>query len=358
MRDRPAGSRSALAWAGGGAVVAVAAVLTALLVVVLIDGRERSSQAPAAPTLRRAVTLRAAPGEDAEAIAPVRLEAGVPVLIAGRSADGGWLVLQVPGRDAMGWAPADAVANAGELSAVPVIEPAAAPTATPSPTAAAGAVQTPDLSDLALEAVFSRENRLVVIVANVGNADIDGAVFVIVDGGEPKRVDVGGKPLRPGETLEAALEHEYVQRRATVAVEVRPVPGVEEEDVANNRLEVVIAPDIPNDLGVLSVELPSGELPPVEPDREPARFVITLRNNSVIPLVGIVTIAVRRTAPESLLIGSFVAVLEIEAGGTQVYEETFELDPGQPDLELASIHVILSSDAINDADASNNVFPR
>ena len=102
-----------------GAVIAVATALTALLVVLLLDGRERSSQGPGAPALSRALTLRAAPDEDAEAVAPVRLEAGVPVLVSGRSADGGWLLLQVPGRATTGWAPADAVVNAGELSALP-----------------------------------------------------------------------------------------------------------------------------------------------------------------------------------------------------------------------------------------------
>ncbi len=353
MPDRPPGSRNALAWAGGGAVIAVATALTALLVVLLLDGRERSSQGPGAPALSRALTLRAAPDEDAEAVAPVRLEAGVPVLVSGRSADGGWLLLQVPGRATTGWAPADAVVNAGELSALPVIKPSPPPTAAPSLAAAAGPPQTPDLPDLAIEAAFSRQNRLVVIIANVGNSDIDGAVFVVVDEGEPQRVDVSGKPLRSGETLEAVLEEEYVQRRATVTIEVHAAPGVEEADVASNRLQAVITPDVPNDLEVLSVELDSDELDP-----ELARFGITLRNNSVIPLVGAVTIAVRRAAPDNVLIGSFAAQLEIEAGGTQLYEREFDLASGEPPLDLASIQVILSSDAINDANSTNNVFPR
>ena len=346
MRDRAAVRRSGLAWAGGAAVVAAAAAVTALVVVALFDGRE---QAPSAPTLSRAVTLRAAPSEDAEAVAPLLLEAGVPVVPAGRSEDGRWLVLDIPGRDVVGWAPADAVANAGDLAALPVVGGMASPTSTPTPTAAvAGPTQTPDLPDLVIEAIFSRENRLVVVVANVGVADVDGPILVIVDGGEPIRVDVSGKPLRAGETLEAVLEQEYVQRRAPVPVEVRPGEGVEEKDADNNRLQRMIAPDVPNDLELLSVEL--------EP--ELARFAITVRNNGVIPLVGEVTVAVRRTAPASLLIGNFVASLDVEAGGTQVYEREFDLAAGAPALDLASIQVILSTDAINDASARNDIFPR
>ena len=348
MSDPPARSRTALAWAGGGAVIAVATALTALLVVVLVDGRERSSKGTAAPTLTRALTLRAAPNENAEAVAPVRLEAGVPVLVSARSSDGGWLLLQIPGRDTTGWAPADAVANADEQGALPVIESSPPPTQAPSPDASAAPGQTPDLPDLAIEAAFSRQNRLVLIIANVGNADIDRAVLIVVDDGEPQHVDVSGKPLRSGETLEAVLQEEYVQRRATVTIEVHADPDVAEENIANNSLQAVIAPDAPNDLEVLSVDL----------DPELARVGITVRNNSVIPLVGSVTVAVRRAAPESVLIGSFAAQLDIEAGGTQLYEREFDLASGAPPLDLASILVILSSNAINDADASNNVFPR
>jgi hypothetical protein len=245
------------------------------------------------------------------------------------------------------------VANADEQGALPVIEPSPQPTPASSADAAAAPARTPDLPDLAIEAAFSRQNRLVVIVANVGDADIDGAVFVVVDGGEPQRVDVSGKPLRSGETLEAVLAEEYVQRRATVTIEVHASPAAEKEDVANNRLQAVIAPDVPNDLEVLTVELrPQGSA------GERARFGITLRNNSVIPLVGAVTIAVRRAAPENVLIGSFAAPLDIVAGGTQLYEPEFDLASTEPSLELSTIQVILSSDAINDANASNNVFPR
>ena len=234
------------------------------------------------------------------------------------------------------------------VEALPVVGDASETAALPSPAAAGGApTATPDFPDLVIEAVFSRDNRLAVVVTNLGNADIEGAIFVAVAGATPVRIDIGGKPLRPGDTLEAVLPDEYVQLRAVVTVEVRPSEGVEEEDTANNRFETIIEPDIPNDLELLSVEL----------GPEPATLTITVRNNSVIPLVGTVTIAVRQTAPSTLLLGRFQAPLEIEAGGTQSYQQRFDVADADA-LDLARIQVILSSDAINDARESNNIFPR
>ena len=234
--------------------------------------------------------------------------------------------------------------DAGDLAALPPV--AAAPTPTPLPTVAptpTAAAAGPDLPDLAAEALFSRRNRLVLLVANRGTADLEGSIYALVDGAEAVRIDVGGKPLRPGETLEAELPGEYVQRRATVVVELRPAPDVQESDIDNNRVQAVIAPDVDNDVELLSAELDSGD----------GHLVVTMRNNSVIPLVGTVTVAVRETAPGTLLLGRLVGPLEIAAGGTQRFDfaELIELD-------LANVQLILSTDAINDADSANNVLPR
>ena len=60
----------------------------------------------------------------------------------------------------------------------------------------------------------------------LGDADVGGLISIVVDNGEPTRVDVGGKPLRPGDVLEAELTDEYVQRRATVTIEVFGAAGM------------------------------------------------------------------------------------------------------------------------------------
>ncbi len=347
MRRRGPGRRAALAWAGGAAIVAGTAAVTALLVAILFRDGDSTIEAPPTPTVSGAVTLRASPSEQADAVA--QLKDGVPVTLEGRTEDSSWLVLSIPAQDVVGWAPAGAVRNAGDVSALPLVDGADEARPLPASTPAAGVpTQTPDYPDLVIEAVFSRENRLVVLIANEGNADVGGAIYVVVNGGEPVRVDVGGKPLRPGDVLETVLDEEYVQRRATAVVEVRTADGVLEEDTANNRFQTVVTPDVANDLEILSVEL----------DAETALFTITLRNNSIIPLVGVVTIAARRTAPSSSLIGRFTASLDVPAGGTQTYEQRFEVPPDSAAFDLTSVQVILSTEAINDASASNNVFPR
>ena len=347
MAGRGGGRRSALPWAGGAAIVLATAALAAFTVVVLLGDEEREGATPRSPTLTRDVTLLSAPDPAADPVAPVRLQAGVPVLPVGRSGDSGWLVLEVPGRDVSGWVPADAVDAPGDVPSLPVLgEAAPGPTASATPAAAAanGApTQTPDYPDLAIDAVFARENRLVVTIINLGDADVGGAIFITVDGGDRTRIDVGGKPLRPGETLETVLAGEYVQRRARVTVEVLPGAGVEEQETENNRLESVVAPDLPNDLEVLSAER----------DAADGHLTVAVRNNSLIPLVGVVAIAVRETAPSPRLLQRLDAPLDVAEGATQHYEF-----PTLIDLDLGRIQVLLSSDAINDAVQANNVFPR
>ena len=347
MRQRTPGRRAALAWAGAAAIVAGTAAVTALLIAALFRDGDTTTEAPLTPTVSGAVTLRSSPSEQADAVA--QLKDGVPVTLVGRTEDSSWLVLSIPARGVVGWAPAGAVQNAGDVSALPLVDGADDARPLPASTLAAGApTQTPDYPDLVIEAVFSRENRLIVLIANEGNADVGGAIYVVVSGGEPVRVDVGGKPLRPGDTLETVLDEEYVQRRATAVVEVRTADGVPEEDTGNNRFQTVVTPDVANDLEILSVEL----------DTEIVLFTITLRNNSIIPLIGVVTIAARRIAPSSSLIGRFTASLDVPAGGTQTYEQRFELTSDSAAFDLTSVQVILSTDAINDASAGNNVFPR
>ena len=339
---------SALRWAGAAAIVLVTAALTTLAVVVILGDGGREGATPATAVLTRAVTLLSAPDPASDAVAPVRLAAGVPVLPVGRSADGGWLVLEVPGLDVSGWAPADAVGAAGDVGLLPVLGeaapgPAAAPPPPTDPAANGAPTQTPDYPDLAIDAVFARENRLVVTITNLGDTDVAGAIFIVVDGGDHTRIDVGGKPLRPGETLETVLAGEYVQRRARVTVEVLPEEGVEEQETENNRLDSVVAPDLPNDLEVLSAEV----------DAADGRLVVTVRNNSLIPLVGAVAIAVRETEPSPRLLERLDAPLDVAEGATQRYEF-----PALTGLDLSRIQVLLSSDAINDAVQANNVFPR
>lgn len=333
-----------LAWVASLAVVVAAGAVTALLVVFLFGGDGGDDDVPAVPTLARDVTLLAAPRDDAEPLAT--LQQGIPVAVTGRSDDGRWLAIEISGRDVSGWAPATAVDNVSDLDGLTVIAGAGAE-APPSPTTASGApTQTPDFADLTVEDAFSRDNRLVVVIANHGDADVLGAVTVVVDGGAPRRIDVSGKPLRPGDALEAVLAEEYVQLRAQVLVEVRGTEGLQETDHTNNSFATVVTPDVPNDIGLQAMDL----------DAASRTLTLTLKNNSVIPLIGTVTIAVRQTTPSNFLIARFERALVLAVDGTQALVHSFDAGVDLPPLD--ALQVILSTDAINDAFGGNNILPR
>ena len=223
----------------------------------------------------------------------------------------------------------------------------ASPAASPSPTPTQEARPTPDPSrtdypDLVVREVYSRLNQLVVVVANAGNADADGVIEVSVDGGRPHPIDTG-KALRPGDFLEYPLEGEYVQRRGQVVVTVRPTASIVERNAGNNVFVGVVTPDAPNDLAVIDIAY-GGSGP---------HLIATIRNRSPIPLTGEVTIAIRELEAQDELLLRETRELDVERGATQAFEFPAITTP-----PLGSVQVIISTDAINDADASNNLLPR
>lgn len=223
----------------------------------------------------------------------------------------------------------------------------ASPATSPSPTPSQEARPTPDPSrtdypDLVVREVYSRLNQLVVVVANAGNADADGVIEVSVDGGPPHPIDTG-KALRPGDFLEYPLEGEYVQRRGQVVVTVRPTASIVERNAGNNVFVGVVTPDAPNDLAVIDITY-GGSGP---------HLIATIRNRSPIPLQGEVTIAIRELEAQDELLLRETRELDVERGATQAFEF-----PAITTAPLGSVQVIISTDAINDADASNNLLPR
>ena len=298
-------------WLAPLAAFAAAAALTALAAAVLIGGGDGGPEPPAPAAPPPAATPRAAPATpDAT---PATGAAPTP-----------------PAASPAPPTPADGAALSG-ASASPAASPAAEEAA---PTL------TPDYPDLLVSAVASRDNRLVVVVANEGSADAAGPIAVSVDGGEAQRIDAG-KALRPGATLERVLDGEYVQRRASVTVTL-VAEGMREENAGNNTFHGVVAPDVPNDLEVLGIGIdPDGGHPYVE-----------VRNLSPIPLAGEVTIAVRAAAPDDRLLLRERFALDAGAGAIQRFG--LEALGGS---EAESLRVILSTDAIGDADSANNTWP-
>jgi SH3 domain-containing protein len=349
----PTAARGAFLWIGAVILVIMAATVTAFIAVVLLgsDGAPPTSEDPAAtPTVAvsvRDLALRSAP-DGATAIV-ARITTGDPVSILGRNASGDWLLV-APEADPSteGWVPADGIDPLPPLDQVPVATVVSAPgTETATATATGAPTFTPDLPDLTIEAVFARNNRLTVVIANIGVVDATGAIFISVDGGAPIPADVKpGEPLRPDDRLEAVLDTEYVQRRATVRVTVSTNPAIDEETLENNAFETVVTPDRANDLSItiISLDGPEGSLR------------VTIRNESSIPITGQATVSARESSGDFTQLGTQQPFFTLAPG------ETLDIDfpPVDPELELAldNIEVLMSTTAINDADSTNDIYPR
>ena len=311
----------------------------------------RVTQAETGPKAARITLALDAPGSGGRSRG--ELAAGTPLRIEGRSADGEWLAVSAANEGSSGssplagWVPVDAVAEAGDVDTLPVLDARAFRLAiespTPAPAGDARRTPPPDRPDLVVRDVFARNNRLVVVVANEGGGDAsaDGVIEASVDGGRFVRIDTG-KALRPGDVLEAAVEGAYVRRRSSVSITLR-VWGVIEADTGNNTFDAEVAPDTFNDIEVLGIGR----------DAESGRIVVEVRNNSPIPLAGTVRLEVRDSTPGGPPILAEVFPLDVESGATSRYDL-----PAPVDADPGSISVTASTDAINDVDSANNTYPR
>ena len=321
-----------------------AAALTAFVAIALLGGDDDAPASAEGPATLERVVLRSAPAATAAALAT--LEAGRQLRIDGRSQDGSWVAVVALDGELAGWLPVGAIGGLPDLGGLAVEQvpapPAATPTAAAQPVREVTPTLTPDYPDLIVSEVYARDNRLVVVVANEGSADAEGPIEVSVDGGPAHRIDVGN-PLRPGDRLEQMLSGEYVQRRAQVVVTVRAATRVNEENAGNNIFAGIVAPDAPNDLELLDISYGGAD----------PHLIVTVHNHSPIPLRGVITIGVRQTSPQDQLLLRDERALDIGADETQSFD-FFEFSG----IPLEFVRVIVSSDAINDADSANNTLPR
>ena len=215
---------------------------------------------------------------------------------------------------------------------------------------------TPDLPDLILDAVFSQNNRLVVVIANRGAGIFEGELLVTINGRAAHRLTPSG-PLSPGTVLERPIEGEYVQRRAQVVVTVESMSLEPEESLENNRRTVTVTPDQPNDLVLTKAVV----------DTNGAQLRASVRNDSPIPVLGVLTIAVRRTNPRTELLGRTTAPIKLVPNAEITIPVTLVpplvkhdgSGPLNPSLALRELIVILSAtEMIQDANPHNDVLPR
>lgn len=295
---------------------------------------------PSAPTVGATVTrpidVRSGPRSDYAIVTRLAITDAINVL--GRSEDHRWVVVQPSARPALtGWVPADALTGV-ELELLLVI---AGPGDAPPP---GEATLSPDRPDLVISSVFSQQNVLWVEVLNQGVADAAGELRVVIDGEAEAVLDVKeGEALRPGQSVSGPVPEFYLQLRRQVEIVLQPVEGLEEEDLENNTWIGIVSPDAPNDIEILRADA----------EGDDAHLVVTLRNNSPIPIVGTFTVSVREALPQTSLLGRERATAEIPSGGT--VSLAF---PELTDVDLTRVRVIVSTDAIDDALLDNNSYPR
>lgn len=300
-----------------------------------VPSRGGQPAATAAPSVRRDTALRGEPRDDGAVL--LRLPSGTPLRVVGKSPDGRWIAAAAEGRpDLVGWLSASAVSGVDPATVTMV---SADPRARGTVTAPAGPATRPDLR---LEAVYAKDNRLFVSVFNAGPADARGTLLASVDGGVPLPLEgKSDEGLRAGQRIQAAVRGVFVQIRGAVSVTVSLNPPVAEADQANNTFTGIVEPDQPSDLEIASVE------------RGASALVVTIRNNSAIPITGTHTITVREPLPSNRLLGRMEQGGTVDAGGTMAVSF-----PDLREADLTAISITLSSDAIADAALGNNIFPR
>lgn len=287
------------------------------------------------PAVRRDTPLRGEPREGGAVL--IQLSAGARLRVVGKSPDGRWIAAAAEDRpDLVGWVTVAAVAG---------VDPAVLATVTADPSVAAPSTAPPGAAvrpDLLIESVYAKDNRLFVSVLNAGPADARGTLLASVDGGA--LVPLEGKSdegLRTGQRIQAAVVGGFVQIRGTVSVTVSLSPPASEVDQANNTFTGIVEPDQPVDLEIASVE------------RGASALVVTVRNNSTIPVTGVHTITVREPLPGTRLLGRAEQSGMIDAGGSLVVSL-----PELREVDLRAISITLSSDSIADGALGNNIYPR
>ena len=326
--------------------IAIAVIVVALLVAggtILIAKRSGTRLAlpgagatTSALLLRRGIELRVGAAPDTDIVA--HLSAGSGVRVLGRSVDGVWLAVALSGApDVVGWVPADAVERVRDAGRLPVTTDVAALAST-----SAGATAAPVLPDLRVESASSKNNRLVAVIVNDGPGDLPTPLMVSVNDGAPVRIEFAGV-LHAKERIDAPVPGEYVQLRARISVRVLTEPAGREANTANNTWSGIVEPDIGNNLAIAKAVA----------DGVDRHLVVTVRNDSPIPVRGTIMLTVREALPSTTLLGRDAREVGLEAGQT--------MDIPFPDIravDLARVAVRLSSDAIHDAVLADDSFPR
>jgi len=296
----------------------------------------------------RDLAMRSAPNPTTAIVSNV--ETGTPIVVLARNKQANWILIQkISDPNQTGWLPIDGVDPLPQIEILPIA------TVVPGinkknvvPTAANQPNQTTqknnDLPDLSIEDVFVKNNKLVVVLSNVGEIDVQGRIHTSIDGSPPTPVDIKtGEPLRPAEKIEVTLENEYVQRRGSVHISAYTDPPIYERNIGNNEVKIVVSPDLPNDLELSDVTIIKSQ--------DIIRVLIT--NKSPIPITGSATISVRSTLDKSKELYTIQPYFSLGS------EESVHFDiNSRKNIDTDKLEILMSTSAINDSNLENNISPR
>ena len=296
----------------------------------------------------RDLALRSAPNSTTAIVSNV--ETGTPIVVLARNKQANWILIQkISEPDQTGWLPVDGIDPLPPIDILPIatVVPGinkinAVPTTARLPEQT---IQTNnDLPDLSIEDVFVKNNKLVIVLSNVGEIDVKGRIHTSIDGSPPTPVDIKiGEPLRPSEKIEVTLENEYVQRRGSVHITAYTDPPIYERNIGNNEVKIVVSPDLPNDLELSDVSIIKSQ--------NIIRVLIT--NKSPIPITGSATISVRSTLDDAKELDTIQPYFSLRPGESVPFDIN-----SRKNIDTDKIEILMSTSAINDSNLENNISPR
>tara|TARA_B100000700_G_scaffold122905_1_gene137633 strand:- start:29214 stop:30263 length:1050 start_codon:yes stop_codon:yes gene_type:complete len=328
-------------------------VIIFLLVTIITAGIVYYFNAPKEETLSSAIpirdlAIRSAPNSTTAIVSNVKT--GTPIIVLARNKQSNWILIQKASEpNQQGWLPIDGVDPLPQIDTLPIATVIPGITKINSSSTITKEkeqiVQTNnELPDLSIEDVFVKNNKLVVVLSNVGEIDVIGAIHTSIDGSEPKPVDIKtGEPLRPAEKIQIVLENEYVQRRGSVHISAYTDPPIYERNIGNNEVKMIVSPDLPNDLSISDVNI-----------IKPQNIIrVSIKNKSPIPITGSATISVRSVSDRSKELYTIQPYFSLGP------EESVPFDiNNKNDINFNEIEILMSTSAINDSNSDNNISPR
>jgi hypothetical protein len=207
---------------------------------------------------------------------------------------------------------------------------APAPPAPPAPT----------LPDLAVLNLTISEDRVSVVIGNVGEQAVPaGATVELALDGAVAGSSTLSQGLGAGGNFTLLLAQEFIYAPKTATAVVDPSNFIPEANEANNSLTRQLEPDVPVDLALTGIAA-------VGPD---SHLSVSVRNNSPVPVHQVTARLLVYRSDVSGPFSTTIQQLDIEPQGT------ITLAPGLSAVRGFSLRVVLELVGITDSNPANNV---